>query len=192
MSIRQLEVTPLRADTFHTFGDVIETRGDARLINRGTSQLFADLARVDVDADRGRPRISLFRAAPATMPLAITMLERHPLSSQMFMPLGPARFLIVVAPAADQPEPGGIRAFLTDGSQGVNYRRGTWHHPLIALDTETDFLVIDRKGPGSDCDEHHFGETTQLLVRCSVTLSRVIRSSPRSDTTVRPRPAPRR
>jgi ureidoglycolate lyase len=166
MSVGQLEVTPLRADTFHAFGDVIDTRGDAQLINRGTSQLFADLARVDVHADRGRPRVSLFRATPARLPLAITMLERHPLSSQLFMPLGPARFLIVVAPGADEPEPGRIRAFLTDGLQGLNYSRGTWHHPLIALNAETDFLVIDRLGPGSDCDEHHFDEATQLVVGC--------------------------
>ena len=66
------------------------------------------------------------------------------------MPLDPAtRFLVVVAEAADaQP-----RAFLARGGQGVNYRRGTWHHPLIALDRQGDFLVIDREGPSPDCEE---------------------------------------
>ncbi len=166
MKITELEVKPLQARAFDAFGEVIETGGAGRSVNRGTSQLFADLARIDVDADRGRPRVSVFRAAPAGMPLVIAMLERHPLSSQLFMPLGPARFLVVVAPPGDQPEPGSIRAFVTDGSQGVNYRRGTWHHPLIALDAETDFLVIDRLGPGADCEEHHFDDTTQLVVSC--------------------------
>jgi len=38
--------------------------------------------------------------------------------------------------------------------QGVNYARGTWHHPLLALDAGGDFLVIDRGGPGAadDCE----------------------------------------
>ena len=34
--------------------------------------------------------------------------------------------------------------------------RGIWHHPLLALDADGDFLVIDRAGPGAvtDCEEH--------------------------------------
>jgi hypothetical protein len=39
-----------------------------------------------------------------------------------------------VVVAADGPPPlvGSIRAFLSSGSLGVNYRRNTWHHSLIA------------------------------------------------------------
>ncbi len=81
------------------------------------------------------------------------MLERHPLSSQAFVPLSAARFLLVVAAPGESVLPGGIRAFVSDGRQGVNYRRGVWHHPVLALDAETDFLVIDRGGEGTNCDE---------------------------------------
>jgi ureidoglycolate lyase len=46
----------------------------------------------------------------------------------------------------------------------VNYHRGVWHHPLIALDGVSDFLVIDRGGPGSNCDEHLFSETGEVML----------------------------
>ena len=35
----------------------------------------------------------------------------------------------------------------------MNYARGVWHHPVLALDRETAFLVIDRGGAGRNLDE---------------------------------------
>ena len=57
--------------------------------------------------------------------------------------------------AGPAPSPTELRCFMTRPGQGVNYAAGTWHHPLIALDTGGDFLVIDRGGPqaGEDCEE---------------------------------------
>ena len=69
------------------------------------------------------------------------------------MPLGERRFLVIVAPAGgDAPDPARVRAFLTNGRQGVNYRRAVWHHPLLALDTATDFVVLGRSVDDRDCD----------------------------------------
>ncbi|NQU56633.1 MAG: ureidoglycolate lyase [Rhodospirillales bacterium] len=51
-----------------------------------------------------------------------------------------------------------MRAFISDGAQGINYHRRVWHHPLVALAEEADFLVIDRGAEGEDCIEHHFAE----------------------------------
>jgi len=79
------------------------------------------------------------------------------------MPLGPAPFLVLVAPPGDTVKPADLRAFKTAPGQGVNYRRGVWHHPLIALNEVSDFLVIDRGGAGENCDEVHFGEAEILL-----------------------------
>ncbi|TCO75997.1 ureidoglycolate hydrolase, partial [Plasticicumulans lactativorans] len=28
-----------------------------------------------------------------------------------------------------------------------------WHHPLLTLERAADFLVLDRDGPGDNCDE---------------------------------------
>ncbi|HEU0224695.1 MAG TPA: ureidoglycolate lyase, partial [Steroidobacteraceae bacterium] len=113
-------------------------------------------------ADGGTARVSLYRAEPRRWPLAIAMLERHPLGSQLVMPLSGEPFLVVVAPPGEVPDRQAVRAFLTNGRQGVNYRRGTWHHPLIAL-AAGDFLVLDRAGPGPNCDEFHFPDGGLLL-----------------------------
>jgi ureidoglycolate lyase len=72
------------------------------------------------------------------------------------LPLDPAPFLIVVAPAGPAPGSDALRAFVTDGRQGVNYARGVWHHPVIAIDRESDFLVVDRGGPGDNLVEVRF------------------------------------
>ena len=57
----------------------------------------------------------------------------------------------------DEPcEVSSLRCFVCANGQGVNYARGTWHHPLLAIGAESDFLVVDRAGaPGEvDCEEH--------------------------------------
>ena len=125
---------------------------EATWINEGTSQRYNDLAELDVQEAGGRPLISIFHALPRPMPLPIEIMERHPLSSQAFYPLERRAFLVVVAEAGAAPLAQQLRAFLSSGDQGVNYRRNTWHHALIALDQPCDFLVIDRGGPEPNCD----------------------------------------
>jgi ureidoglycolate lyase len=154
--VNEIRVEPLTADAFRPFGDVIESGEVYELINSGTTKKFADLAQIDVATNGGRPCISIYRSTPYEMPLKIRMLERHPLGSQLFMPLHVEPFLVVVAPAGDTVDPSSVRAFLTNGRQGVNYRRGTWHHPLIGLRDSRDFLVVDRGGQGKNCDELFF------------------------------------
>lgn len=159
-----LAIEPLSAAAFALFGEVVEAGSRGELVNEGTARQFADLATVDVASEGGAPRISIYRAAARPWPLAIAMLERHLLGSQLFMPLSRDPFVVVVAPPAAVPERSGIRAFVTDGRQGVNYRRGTWHHPLIAV-TAGEFLVLDRAGPGADCEEFRFADGGFLLAR---------------------------
>lgn len=163
----RIPVVALTRQAFADFGDVIETSGAERFeTNAGYAERFHDLARIECSAEGGRPLLSIFRAKPFPLPLRIELMERHPLSSQAFVPLGPAAFLVVVAEKSKRPGPGDLRAFRTDGRQGINYRPGTWHHPLIAL-TPADFLVIDRKGPGEgfdqDYDEIRFTDSDILV-----------------------------
>jgi len=150
-----LVAQPLSREAFAPFGDVIETeRAEHYTINAGWAERFHDLAALDVAATPGRPGLSIFRAKPRPQPAALTLIERHLQSSQAFMPLGRERFLIVVAapgPAPTQAEQ--LRVFISDGAQGVNYRAGTWHHPLIAIGQEADFLIVDRIGAPRDCED---------------------------------------
>ena len=43
-----------------------------------------------------------------------------------------------------------LRCFRAAGSVGVNYARNVWHHPLLVLQAEQDFLIIDRAGPDGE------------------------------------------
>ena len=91
-------------------------------------------------------------------------MERHPLGSQAFMPLDAQPFIVVVAPLGEQVAPGDLRAFITNGRQGVNYRRGVWHHSLIALNAPARFIVVDRGGPGDNCDVVPIGDAEGVVL----------------------------
>ncbi|AIO65467.1 ureidoglycolate lyase [Burkholderia oklahomensis] len=160
--MKTLAIEPLTRAAFAPFGDVIETDGAKQIpINLGTTMRFHDLARVDVADEGGRPLVNLFRGQPRTLPFEVTMLERHPLGSQAFVPLADAPYLVVVAPAGDL-DPSRIRAFVTRGWQGVNYAKGVWHHPLIALRGVSDFIVVDRGGDGLNLNEQWLPESLWL------------------------------
>ena len=160
---RVLPIEPLGAEAFRPFGDVIEASDAARHfpINHGNAVRYHDLARVDVASNGGYPMLSIFSAKPCSLPLRLLLMERHPLGSQAFMPLSARPFLVVVAAAGPAPNADQLRCFRTAPGQGVNYAPGTWHHPLLALQAPSDFLVVDRGGAAGDanCDEHLLGAT---------------------------------
>lgn len=163
--MRTLIIEPLTKEAFAPFGDVIETEGsDFFMINNGSTRRYHKLATVETQLPDDQAIISIFRAEALAMPLTIRMLERHPQGSQAFVPLLGKPFLVVVAPPGDCPDPAQVRAFISDGRQGVNYRRGVWHHPILAIAAQDDFLVVDRSGAGNNCDEHFFDESEQLLL----------------------------
>ncbi|MGE5514582.1 MAG: ureidoglycolate lyase [Bacteroidota bacterium] len=145
-----LRAEALNADAFAPFGEVIEEPPVDSAAAK-SNRRFDDLIGIDAGPN-GRAMLSLLRVqVPATTPHAITMLERHPLGSQAFIPCTPARLLIAVAPGGDQPDLNGLRVFVTNGRQGMNYRRGVWHAPIAALAPAT-LMVIDRNGEGANCD----------------------------------------
>ncbi len=159
-----LRIEPLTAGKFAPFGDVIDAAAAAaEAMNGGTFERFNDLAKVDVAS--GRTRVGITRALKAaSLPHTFDLVERHPIGSQAFIPLAPFAFVVVVAPPGESVRPEDLRAFVTNGTQGVNYARGVWHMPLIALEAGQAFLVIDR---GDDrlpnCDELRLGRPVSLV-----------------------------
>lgn len=151
----ELRAAPLTREAFASFGDVIQTDDSVRHfpINGGTTMRYHDLASVQLLGDDARPAVSIFRSRPYAPPIELELLERHPLGSQAFMPVAGDRFVVVVAPPGESIRSGDIRAFLTNGAQGVNVHAGVWHHPMLALDREAGFLVVDREGSGNNCEE---------------------------------------
>ena len=160
--MKTLAIEPLTREAFAPFGDVIELEGAKQIpINLGTTIRYHDLAKVDVTDEAGRTLVNLFRGQPRALPFEITMMERHPLGSQAFIPLNDKPYLVVVAPAGELDE-SKIRAFVTSGWQGVNYAKGVWHHPLLALGEVSDFIVVDRGGDGHNLNEQNLRESQWL------------------------------
>ena len=143
----------LTRESFAPFGDVIEVNDKAKnfSINDGFTQRYHDLAQVDVTQENGHTLINIFRSTPLAQPVSIKMMERHPLSSQAFIPMGQQPFLVVVAPKGEF-DITKVEVFLASSNQGVNYHKGTWHHYCLALNEVSDFLVVDRGGAGDNCD----------------------------------------
>jgi len=162
--MRELTPEPLTAEAFAAFGSVIEA-SDAAVkldINQGHAIRYDRLAEIDVADEGGTGAISLFRARPLAEPV-LRVFERHPLGSQSFVPLGGKPYLVAVAPAGDF-DPAKIRLFRAEGHQGVHYYKGTWHHFLLVLDADSNFLVVDRAGPGDNCEEIALGSGDEVRV----------------------------
>lgn len=163
MKSETLAVEPLTKAAFASFGDVIETESaERRLINNGTTERFHDLARVEAAGSDARVLVNIFRGQAFSSPIDIRMMERHPYGSQAFMPLGGRPFLAVVAQDIAG-RPGRPRVFLARGDQGVNYGRNVWHHPLLALQQASDFLVVDRAGREDNLEEYVFPDLSYRI-----------------------------
>ena len=162
--MRELSPEPLTTEAFAPFGRVIEAGAAAvKLdINQGHAARYDALAEVDVADGGGRPVISLFRARPLGE-FVLKTFEHHPLGSQSFVPLNGRPYLVAVAPPGAF-EPAAVRLFRAEGQQGVHYRKGTWHHFLLVLG-ESDFLVVDRMGPGDNCEEVKLAPADRIRVR---------------------------
>lgn len=155
---KTLPIRPLTRDAFLAFGHVIEADPSfMRLINGGNTERFHGLAEAEAVGEGARVILNIFRGKPRAFPYELTMMERHPFGSQSFSPLNGRPYLVVVSEDQDGC-PGEPQVFLARGDQGVNYRANVWHHPLMTIDAVSDFLVVDRDGPGNNLEEFFFDE----------------------------------
>lgn len=132
----KLSIEPLTAEAFAPYGSVI--RAPAEI---GRTRFHDTLANTREGA---RPTISASRAMPKSLPLESCVMERHRFSSQTFLPLDVARYLVIVAPDGPDgmPDAAQARGFVVDGNTGITYGAGTWHHAMIVLDRAGCFAVL--------------------------------------------------
>lgn len=153
-----IKAMPITAEAFAPFGELLTPRARAdRMINEGRCERHHALA--TVERSGGEAIISIFRSQPVSLPYECTLLERHPLGSQAFMPLHGQPWLSVVAPD-DNGRPGAPLAFVIPAGMGINLRAGVWHGVLTPLDEDADFLVIDREGDGVNLEEVRLSPVT--------------------------------
>ncbi|MBK8453055.1 MAG: ureidoglycolate lyase [Thiofilum sp.] len=152
--MRVLTPQPLTAENFAPFGQVIELATAYHYpINEGLTTRYHDLVKADTHEQNGRTIVSVFRTNPIPLPHKIIKMERHPLGSQAFLPTHKHPFLVLVAPAGEQVYAQDLQLFITNGQQGINLAKNTWHHFQLVLGEQSDFIVIDRGGAGNNLQE---------------------------------------
>ena len=148
---------------FSSYGDLISTDDiNPMNINDGYAKRFDNLANLDTSKDSGKTIVSIFSALKRTFPMKIHMMEKHPLSTQAFIPMKETTFLAFVAPSGKSPEIDKIQSFIIPPKMGINYKPGIWHFPLISTEN-INFLVIDRKGSGDNLIIHKFEKEKIIL-----------------------------
>lgn len=159
--MKTLKPELLSAGNFAGYGNIIDTTATNPIsINSGNCLRYSDLATLDID-NSGNAGISVFDAKPYASPVQINYLERHPLGSQAFIPMTTDPYLVIVADdlngAAQQP-----KVFITNGKQGVNYHRNTWHGVLTPIHKDCLFTVVDYIGDADNLEEFYF-DTPYLI-----------------------------
>ncbi len=161
-----LKAKLLNIKNFTKYGDVFSTKNPKNKtieINSGYAKKHCDLVNFDLSENNGIASLHIFEAKKRQFPLNIAMLENHPLHSQAFIPRNNTPFIIVVCENNGQNiNKNKIEAFITDGHQGINYKRGIWHHPLISLENNTEFIVIDRQE--NSCVEYCFKDEQKIML----------------------------
>ncbi len=156
-----LRALPLTPEGYAAYGDVISARPDVKpaSANLGSAARYNFLAPLEnLRPKTAAPNLCVFRCQPLlkapARTFAVTLLERHPYSTQAFIPMaGVERFLVLVSLGGTAPDLTTLRAFIATGGQGITYRPGVWHHPLVAIDRPSDFTcLIWEDGGAGDCD----------------------------------------
>lgn len=135
-----MQAVPLTAEGFADFGELIEAPAEGR-------ETFSTSLSLDESPGERPTVLSTTRAQPSSSPLTITKLERHPHSSQTFLPLDVSRWVIVVASV---PETAAVRAFVAGPGVGITIARGVWHYGLTVLDRAAAFAVVMAKDGQTD------------------------------------------
>jgi len=179
---------PITCDSFLAYGQVIGIPESGSMLeeqtkpvsaNQGSARKYPGVAAYDTAPQDRHPSdttISIFVSKPRTeVPgqFDLHVMERHPYSSQLFIPMGVKeeegfRYLVAVSPPGD-PEPimDNVEAFLVHGKQGISYGAGTWHAPIVVLGKEdVQFaVVVDTNGnPQDDTEEVEIKEKATVVI----------------------------
>ena len=143
----EIVASPLLHDAFAPFGAIVRAPAET-----GRIPIAAALQNLRAGA---QPTLTASRSLPATLPLTSQVMERHRCSTQTFLPLDAARYLVVVAPrgSGGGPDMKSARSILVPGDIGISYRADTWHHAHLVLDRPASFAVLMwRDGTADDIE----------------------------------------
>ncbi len=141
---------------FLEFGDFINPYDKkAEDINTNTTKSYFDLANIEILGEDTKARLNLFDAKKRKFPLMIDMLEKHPFSSQVFLPLGNSPFFVIVCPPSTKPDLNNLKIFKIENGNAVNFKPMVWHFPLISIN-DAKFITIDKKYADNNLEIYTF------------------------------------
>lgn len=148
-----LRAEPLSAGAFAPFGDVVQEGVVAHLELRDGERFNLDVLSYD------------------HRPLRVDHLNRHHKATQALIPLDAKPCVLVVAPrdvdfsSADHLDT--LRAFVLDGSVGINLHLGIWHEGPFALGPHVDLANVQGSDVTSDNEvanlERDLGVVVEVL-----------------------------
>lgn len=187
-----IEAVPLTPENFKPYGGVISADHQIQNIqssaaNYGTAKKIHKVAPIVnnyQNCPSGKPATANWNIFRCTAPKHLfetkigssgktykaKVLERHPFSTQTFLPLGQdlskKSYLVIVAKTDENtpeklPKPTQIKAFICKGNQSITYGAGTWHAPMVVIDEDVphiDFAVLIHENgvADEDCQECYF------------------------------------
>jgi ureidoglycolate lyase len=151
-----IKARALTREAYRPYGEVIAA--DEALpftpANFGRAKRFDWLSDVlNLRPDDSRLNICVFRCEPFVQPeLPVQLLEKHPHSTQVFLPMHEGTFVTIVAQGGAEPDLSTLAAFLVHSPQGITYRPGIWHYPMTAIGKLLDMAcVIYENQTADDC-----------------------------------------
>lgn len=199
--MRAVTAVPLTKEAFGPFGSVVSPDSEVenltssqRNANQGTAIKILKISELDntfppqygircsnCNLFRCFPQPHLkqcFRdGSPTTIFHDIKVLEKHPFSTQTFIPMGrsvDSGYAYLVVTALENNDKNGpdletLQAFLCKANQAVTYGVGVWHAPMIVVGNydHLDFTVIihellDQDHPEMDLDERSYKDEISI------------------------------
>ena len=159
-----LDIQKITKENFSKYGDLITIRNKtSENINNNTTQSFFDLANIEILGDNTNSRLNIFSAKKRIFPLDIDMLEMHPLSSQVFLPMSKADFIVLVTPVNIKPDLNKIECFKVSNGDGINFKTSIWHFPLISIQ-DAKFITIDKKDAQKNIEIYKFAKNEKFIL----------------------------
>ncbi len=140
---KTIQAEILTREGFAPFGDVLEKGTWKPEQDFPIYQYWDKIARLEFSGDPTElAYLRVYRRA-----FIVEQMERHLKASQTFIPLTTHTCIFALAPAseADSPDPDSIRAFILDGTRGVNLHTGTWHWSIFPVTESADYIMVVRR-----------------------------------------------
>jgi len=144
--IKEVRVEPLIGEVFAPYGDVLEPGNKSPDQDYAIYKYWDKIAKLSFSNDPTElGYLRVFRR-----PFNFDKMERHNKASQSFIPVTRSSSFIAVAKGKQDeqqtlPDLNTLKAFILDGTKGINLYPGTWHWSIFPIDESADYIMVVRR-----------------------------------------------